>query len=190
MSGKKKAVADVVVVGSGASGICAALTAGLGGARVIMFEKMPGRGGMSNFAEAMFAVESKFQKRDKIGLTLDEAYKTHMESTHWQGNGRLIKAFMSRSADTIEWLEGMGVEFTGRLGAIYPDAPRVWHMLKGLAGKALIKPLFNKAGAKKNIRIFMETPVRRLIMDNGTIAGVIAEDKQGNVIETISKTFN
>ncbi len=188
MSGPKKKVADVVVIGSGASGICAALTASLGGAKVIMFEKMASRGGMSNFAEAMFAVESKFQKREKIGLTLDKAYKTHMESSHWQGNGRLIKAFMSKSADTIDWLEGMGVEFSGRLGAIYPDAPRVWHMLKGLAGKALIKPLFDNAKARKNIRVFLETPVKRLIMDNVTIAGVIAEDKQGNAFETISKT--
>ncbi len=44
MSGNKKALADVVVVGGGASGICAAFTAGLGDAKVILFEKMPTRG--------------------------------------------------------------------------------------------------------------------------------------------------
>lgn len=179
--------ADLVVIGGGASGICAALTAGLCGAEVTLFEKMPSYGGMTNFAEAMFAVESKIQKRRKIGLTVDEAYKTHMESTHWQGNGRLIKAFMSKSADTIDWLEAMGVAFSGSLGAIYPDAPRVWHMLKGLAATALIKPLINKAREEKNIRVFNDTPVKRLILNKGKIAGVIAEDKQGNVIETISK---
>ena len=59
--------ADVVVIGTGASGLCAALTAGFESASVILLEKMPARGGMSNFSEGMFAVETKLQKINKIG---------------------------------------------------------------------------------------------------------------------------
>ena len=41
--------ADVVVIGSGASGLVAALTAAEGGARVIVFEKLFYPGGTSNY---------------------------------------------------------------------------------------------------------------------------------------------
>ena len=41
--------ADVVVIGSGGSGLVAGLTAAEGGASVILFEKMPYLGGTSNF---------------------------------------------------------------------------------------------------------------------------------------------
>ena len=50
---------DVVVLGTGAAGLCAAISAASGGARVMVLEKMPGRGGMTNFAMSMFAVESR-----------------------------------------------------------------------------------------------------------------------------------
>ena len=42
---------DVVVMGSGASGLAAALTAAEGGAKVIVFEKERSPGGTSNFFE-------------------------------------------------------------------------------------------------------------------------------------------
>ncbi len=91
---RKELQADVVVIGTGASGLCAALTASFGGATVIVFEKMRKPGGMSNFAEGLFAVESKLQKQNKIGLTVEDAFKRHMEGTHWQANGRLVRNFM------------------------------------------------------------------------------------------------
>ena len=46
---------DLAVIGSGATGMVAALTAAEGGAKVIIFEKMRNLGGVSNFAEGMFA---------------------------------------------------------------------------------------------------------------------------------------
>ena len=49
---------DVVVIGSGASGLAAAVTAAEGGAKVIVFEKQRSLGGTSNFFDGMFAVES------------------------------------------------------------------------------------------------------------------------------------
>ena len=65
---------DVVVVGSGVSGLAAALEAAQGGARVSVFEKQPSFGGTSNFFEGIFAVGSAMQKEQYIAYTRDQAF--------------------------------------------------------------------------------------------------------------------
>ncbi len=66
--------ADVVVIGSGASGLTAALTAAEGGAQVIIFEKRGVPGGTTNFAEGIFAAESKYQRAKNIAITKNKAF--------------------------------------------------------------------------------------------------------------------
>ena len=144
----KELEADVVIIGTGASGLCAALTAGLGGGKVIIFEKMPDYGGMTNYALGMFGIETKRQKREKIGITAEEAFKRHVKNCHWLADGRLVRAFMDKTASTIDWLEELGVEFEG-LDSYAPNGPRVWHPIKGFAGNGLIKPLLRSTQAEK-----------------------------------------
>ena len=67
---------DLAVIGSGATGTAAALTAAEGGARIIIFEKMRSLGGVSNFAEGMFAVESDMQRPKYVSYDRDDAFKT------------------------------------------------------------------------------------------------------------------
>ena len=81
---------DIIVIGSGAAGMTAALTAVQGGARVMVFEKAPHFGGTSNFAQGLFAVESQMQKANYIGITRDEAFKIAMDYSHWRANPRPV----------------------------------------------------------------------------------------------------
>ena len=53
---------DVVVVGSGTAGICAALSAAENGAKVIVLEKNGALYGSSVFAEGVGAIGSRLQK--------------------------------------------------------------------------------------------------------------------------------
>jgi len=78
MNGKRNE-ADVAVIGSGISGLTAALTAAEGGAKVIVFEKQRSPGGTSNFLQGMFAVESEIQRKKYILHTRDEAFKNFMD---------------------------------------------------------------------------------------------------------------
>ena len=144
MSQEKDMEADVAVIGSGASGLCAALTLSYGGASVLVFEQEPEPGGMTNYAEGMFAVGSRLQKKHKVGLTVEEAFNIHMEETHWLANSRLVRTFMEKTADTVDWLEAQGAEFSG-LYNISPFTPRVWHQMVGFGKEGLIAPLFKKA---------------------------------------------
>jgi fumarate reductase flavoprotein subunit len=167
--------ADVVVIGSGATGVVAALTAAEGGAKVILFEKMRNLGGVSNFAEGMFAVESDMQRKRYIGYTRDQAFKTIMEYSHWRANPRLVRAFVDESAATISWLNQYGVEFD-EVTTNMPDGPHVWHILKGPdreRGSVMIRTLVARA-KEKGVDFRLAVQVKGLIKEGSKVIGVIA----------------
>ncbi len=164
--------ADVVVIGSGASGLAAALTAAEAGARVIIFEKQRTPGGTSNFFEGMFAVESDMQRAHYIDYSRDQAFKNIMEYSHWRANPRLVRAIVDESAGTIAWLQKQGVEFTG-VTINMPKSPRTYHIVSG-SGLAVIKALVTKA-KEKGVDLQLGTPVKRILKEGGRIVGVLIE---------------
>lgn len=56
-----------------------------------------------------------------IPLTKDEAFKKIMNYGHWRSNARLVRAFVDKSADTVEWMQKHGVKFE-KLTTNYPAA--------------------------------------------------------------------
>lgn len=173
--------ADVVVIGSGGSGLVAGLTAAEGGASVMLFEKMAYLGGTSNFPAGIFAAESEMQRKKYIKVTRDEAFRMIMEYSHWRANARLVRAFVDKSASTLDWLQRQGVEFI-EPAAIYPGGPQTWHLLKG-HGAAMMKVLVTRA-KEKGIEIFLATPVKEIVKDEkNRITGVIAQDQNGRTIK-------
>jgi len=182
---KQKLSADMVVIGSGSSGLTAAIVAASAGAQVIVLEKNQFPGGFSLMGEGMFAVESVIQNRDFIGITRDQAFKNHMHSTHWCANGRLVKAFIDKSADTIEWLMGLGIEYIKAL-TLWPDGPQTWHLIKG-GGKTLVETLVKRA-TEKGVQVLMATPAKKLILgDKNRLTEVVAQDKDGTAIHIETK---
>jgi fumarate reductase flavoprotein subunit len=168
--------ADLIVIGSGATGTVAALTAAEGGARVCLMEKMRSLGGVSNFAEGMFAAESHMQRAHYASYSRDEAFKTIMEYSHWRANPRLVRAFVDETAPTITWLAGHGVEFEG-LSTNMPDGPLVWHVLKGPDREraSLMMRTLARIAKEKGVDFRPGAPVRELIKEGERIAGVVAE---------------
>jgi fumarate reductase flavoprotein subunit len=169
----KSAGTEVVVIGSGASGLAAALTAAEGGARVTVFEKERSLGGTSNFFEGTFAVESDMQREKYITYSRDEAFKNIMEYSHWLANPRLVRAIVNESAATIAWLQNTGVVFIDATINM-PDSPRTYHVVKG-KGEAVIKALTTRA-KEKEVDIRLSTPVKRIIKQGAGIAGVVVEE--------------
>jgi fumarate reductase flavoprotein subunit len=182
MNGKSNE-ADVAVIGSGISGLSAALTAAEGGAKVIIFEKQRSPGGTSNFLQGMFAVESEMQRERYIIYTRDEAFKNFMDYSHWRANARLVRAVVNESGPTISWLQEKGVEFSDATVNM-PNAPSTYHVVKG-GGAAMIKILASVA-KEKGIDIRLGASVQRLRKAAGKITGVIAEENNEE-IEVISK---
>jgi fumarate reductase flavoprotein subunit len=162
---------DVVVIGSGVSGLSAALTAAEAGAGAIVFEKQRSLGGTSNFFHGIFAAESDMQRARFITYTKDEAFRNVMEYSHWRANPRLVRAVIEQAASTIEWLQKQGVEFIDAINNLL-DSPRTYHVVKG-GGEAVVKELATRC-REKNIKIMTATPVSRILNEGGRISGVLA----------------
>jgi fumarate reductase flavoprotein subunit len=178
---------DIVAIGAGATGLCAALTAAEGNARVIVFEKQPNPGGSSNFAEGMFGVETDMQRHNYIGMTCDEAFRMIMEYNHWLANPRLVRSFVDESAATIDWLQKQGVEFDGPM-AMWPDSPRTWHLLKGpprARGSVMIKSLIARS-KERGVDLKVAALVSRIVMEGNRVTGVMVEN-DGTLVKVNAK---
>jgi len=176
---------EVVVVGSGAAGLAAALTAAEDGAKVIIFEKERSPGGTSNFFEGTFAVESDMQRERYITYSKDEAFKNIMEYSHWVANPRLVRAIVNESGGTIGWLQRQGVVFTDATINM-PDSPRTYHVIKG-KGEALVKALTLKA-REKGVELRLAASVKKVIKQGDRVAGVVA-DVDGEDVPVSTKTI-
>jgi fumarate reductase flavoprotein subunit len=184
----KQVEADVVVISAGTAGLAAAVTAAEGGASVIAFEKSAHTGGTANRGNQVFAVESRLQRVKQYTLTREEAFKIHMDFTQWCVNARLVKAYIDRSAGTIDWLEQMGVEFLD-LASHGPGMNYTAHFVKerlrrpGLGAAATMMDILAERARELGVQIFLKTPVKKILKEAGRTTGVIAEDKDGETIQ-------
>ena len=175
---------DVVVIGAGASGSAASYALVEQGLKVINIEQNPAIGGTGNFSEGIFAVESRMQRENNYVFTRDQAFKLIMDYSHWRPNAKLVRAYVDKSASTIDWLKNLGVHFE-KLTSNYPGGYYTWHIYEG-RGKAVIE-ILQKHFKAKGGKLMLETKGVSLIKKNGRVVGVNAVDADGEPITINSK---
>src|SRR5919206_4118804 len=97
---------DVLVVGSGASGLAAAVSAARAGARVALAAK--GTIQSCNSAKAQGGIQAAFGDDDSPEVHAEDVWR----SSHETANRRLVEVLTSEAPGAIHWLEELGVEFT------------------------------------------------------------------------------
>lgn len=176
--------ADVVVIGAGASGTAAAWAAAEKGLKVVTLEKAAFPGGTGQFSEGIFAVESRMQKDWNYALTKDEAFLKIMNYGHWRGNAKMVRAFVDKSGETIDWMQKQGVKFE-KLFSNYPNGLYTWHIYEG-RGAGWIK-LFQEKYKQAGQTLLTETWGEKLIMKDGRVAGVEGKNKAGDTVTVNAK---
>ncbi len=172
--------ADIVVIGAGAAGTAAAWAAAEKGFKVIELEKQAVFGGTGKYSEGIFAVESRLQRDWNYALTKDEAFQKIMNYGHWRGNAKMVRAFVNKSADTIDWMIDNGVKFE-KLYSNYPNGIYSWHIYEG-RGMGWISN-FQQKFKDKGQTLLVNTWGEELIQDkNGRVIGVNATNKDGDKI--------
>ena len=176
---------DVVVIGAGAAGTAAGWAAAEKGFKVVTLEKQAMVGGTGKFSEGIFAVESSMQRNWNYGLTKDEAFQKIMNYGHWRGNAKMVRAFVDKSGETIDWMQANGVKFE-KLFSNYPNGLYTWHIYEG-RGAGWIN-LFQQKYKDAGQTLLLNTWGKELIQDkSGTVKGVVATNKAGDKITVNAK---
>src|SRR5438876_1842896 len=101
---------DVLVVGSGASGLAAAVAAERAGARVSLVAK--GSIQSCNSAKAQGGIQAAFGEDDSPELHSEDVFR----SSHETADLQLVEVLTGEAPSAIHWLEELGVEFTRENG--------------------------------------------------------------------------
>ncbi len=183
---------QIVVIAGGPAGLSAAVQAAEDGADVILIEKNAAVGGAANMGMGPLAIGTKYQQRQMIDVTVEKCLKLFMEYTHYNIDGRLVKRYFDQSAETIEWLEDMGVEFEGAF-KYFTKSEATWHIVKtdqGIGPRAasfMNKALFARA-QELGVEFMLETAGKKILKDDeGKVCGVLAVDKDGKEITIACK---
>jgi succinate dehydrogenase/fumarate reductase flavoprotein subunit len=189
---------DVVIVGSGIAGICAAIEAADAGSNVIVLEKDAQPGGCAKFSGGHMTVAgTHIQAQASVEDHPDWLYKDMMEDGEMTAVPELIRKYVDAGPEHILWLEHLGIKFAdnfqedsntdrikpgvgrGHMIASSPDYPGGPHQ----GGLGLMIVLL-RAAKNRGVSPLLKHKMTRLIKHEprGPLIGV--------EVESEGKTFN
>jgi succinate dehydrogenase/fumarate reductase flavoprotein subunit len=181
--------ADVIIIGAGGAGLAAAVSAHQNGAKVLVIEKMPKVGGNTIISGAAYnTVDDKRQKAKGIEDSIEKHYTQTYEGGDKLGKPELIRTLVEKAYPTLEWLESLGMKFKDDiftvLGALWPRTHKPVEPL----GTGYINTYMNYVKAhSSDIEIMLNTKATELIIEDGKVVGVKADNANGSVIAKANK---
>lgn len=199
---------DVIVCGGGLAGVAALRSAVEAGAKTVLFEKCKAVQGRSGaFGVIGFRNSNRFGRgieamRRKVAAEI-------IKEGGNRGDYRIVRRWAEHSADDLEWYiapmgdvyilerttdvppEGVKYWLQSNRDPMpahlnpeedyYPSYPGVWQFRPG-GHMPVLKKNFEVAMESGLAEAFFNTPVQKLIKEDGRIVGVIARSDEGEVI--------
>ncbi|GAA2687493.1 23S rRNA methyltransferase [Actinoplanes palleronii] len=192
---------DVVVVGFGAAGACAAIEAADAGARVLVLDRFGGGGATAISGGVVYAGGGTRQQQTAgVSDTPQEMADYLREEAGDTVSAGTLHRFCEQSAGMLDWLAGLGVPFDARrcpYKTSYPtnrhflyvsgsetafgqSAPRGHRVLaRGTSGRVLFARLA-AAVRDRGVDVFPQTRAERLVTDaGGRVTGVECQTLRG-----------
>jgi len=184
----KKLETDLAIIGAGPAGLSAALRGAELGLKVCLFEKSNKTGGARSGGMGPFGAGTHIQAKYGIkNCTTKDAFNYLMDYNHWKIDARLASEYINTTAFTVKWLEDEGVIFGPITDSSEGVRTRYLHAFSQHPDYKdvdfYIAPLLtDRIKANKNIQMFMETKVNKLLKTGDAVTGLIAADKSGSEI--------
>jgi fumarate reductase flavoprotein subunit len=171
---------DVLVLGAGGAGLCAALSAAESGAdSVLVLEAAERAGGSTAISAGSFmAAGTTVQAMAGYGADTPAAMIDHLlTASQCDAETGLIRVLCEQSAPTLDWLAGHGVRFP--MADLYragrEPAPRS-HRAAG-QGRGLVSALLN-AAERAGIEIRTGHRASGLLTGKGAVRGAVVGDRR------------
>ncbi|MFC5177586.1 FAD-binding protein [Nocardioides taihuensis] len=192
---------DVVVVGFGIAGGCAALEAARAGARVLLLERAAVHGGTSSMSGGHFYLGGGTAVQQATGHadSPDEMY-AYLEAVSLDPEPDKIRAYCDGSVEHFDWLESLGFEFErsfypekaviqpGTQGLMYTGNEKVWPFCERAVpaprghkvpvpgdteGTRLVMDLLRDRVEEASVEVRYETGATNLVVDDeGAVVGL------------------
>jgi 3-oxo-5alpha-steroid 4-dehydrogenase len=193
---------DVVVIGFGIAGGCAAVSAAAAGARVLVLERAAAAGGTTALAGGHFYLGGGTAVQQATGNpdSPEEMYK-YLVAVSRQPDHEKIRAYCDGSVEHFDWLEDLGFQFERSYypekaviqpnteGLMYTGNEKVWPFLKqavpaprghkvpvpgDTGGAAMVIDLLLKRATSLGVQVRYETGATELIVDkSGVVTGLM-----------------
>lgn len=190
---------DVLVIGFGIAGGCAAVAAAQAGARVMVIERAGAAGGTSALAGGHFYLGGGTAVQQATGHNDSPTEMAkYLAAMAREANPEMINAYCFGSAEHCHWLEQLGFEFErsyypkkaviqpGTEGLMYTGNEKVWPY-RDLAtpaprghkvpvpgetgGAAMVVGLLVNRAIELGVQIRYETAATALVLDEATVVG-------------------
>lgn len=169
-------ITDVLVIGGGGAGMCAAISAATSGAHVLILEKCPKVGGSTGMSVGSFtAANTSYQYRDGVNDSIDlfiEDMKVANGADEGRENKELRRILAENAGPTVEWLSSIGVQFLGPTPEPPYEKPRMHNVLPN--SSAYITALVREC-RKRGVQIKTSMRVEKLLRNSaGEVIGARA----------------
>lgn len=175
---------DIIIVGTGPSGMCAAMEAADQGAKVAVVEKQDHIGGMAFGTEGAFGLNSGMQKDAGVTCpTVGECVTEELVYTNYRADADFWHDTFEHSGENIDWLGEHGVEFDRVANYNGKSTFECFHWWPGGSGTNMTPAVEAYLATKDNVTVLLETECVDLIEEDGAVTGIYA--KQGDATVAI-----
>ena len=180
---KRDLTADVVIIGSGISGIASAVSCAEHGLDVIVIEKGPVSVGHGHH----FGVSNcRFMRERGYVNNIYDLKREFLRATSYRVNEDVLMSYLAHSEPAMDWLcdkaDARGISYTMNAacykGNAYTEFPGTIMFSCGADG--VVKMLCDEA-QKLGVKVIYDTPAEQLIKEDGRVTGVIAKNAEGYI---------
>jgi flavocytochrome c len=182
--------AEIVIVGAGISGLCAALEAARSGALVTVLDMASVFGGHAVMSSGMVCmVDTPEQKANHV--TDSPAIAVGDFLRFGEDANRGWAEFFARNSkrEVYDWLQDIGVTSWELYPQIIPgNSVRRQHVAKG-RGLGLVSPIYRECLRYPNLTFRWNTKVTALMVESGQVVGVHTVNQRNKQTEDVRATF-
>ncbi|MDG2242575.1 MAG: FAD-dependent oxidoreductase [Rhodospirillaceae bacterium] len=186
---------DLIIVGGGTAGLPAAIFAARRGAHVLIIEASFQLGGTLYLSTGqMSAAGTRLQKQKGIVDTPQLHFDDVMRISQNTADPELVRLAVTHAADTFDWLMDSGLTppdehpVLGLAHEPYSVERYAWGSEGGISILDAIEPLALAEEQAGRLTIWRGQRARELLMRNGVVIGVRAENDSGKMTDVLGQS--
>lgn len=171
---------DILVIGGGAAGLIAAAKSAEAGKKVILLEKLPKLGGGSQFAQGLRMFSTQMEKDAGVPDQMDDYIRSALNTCRWELDPHLIANAFHALPACFDWM-CTWADMSDWTVEINPFGQKSVNKKNGRDAGWFVTQNMERRCRDMGVELLTECAAKQLVLEQGKVVGVVAEDKGGPV---------